>query len=110
MENSYIKVLVFERVLVIIPFQWRIQDLTLGGVWTLSTEGGGRKSSKVLKVEVKVIFKRVFGRISIQNLRKTSVLDIKNHRSATIRGGARRVRPHPPPGSASAFWPTKYVF
>jgi len=29
------------------------------GAWTLSTEGGGRKSMKVLKVEVKVIFKRV---------------------------------------------------
>ena len=39
--------------------QWRFQDLTLVGAWTLSTEGGGRKSMKVLKVEVKVIFKRV---------------------------------------------------
>ena len=44
--------------------QWRIQDLTLGGrglcqggAWTLSR--GGRKSSKVLKVEVKVILNRV---------------------------------------------------
>jgi len=70
MENSYIKVLVFERVLVIIPFQWRIQDLTLGGGRGFCQRRGGRKSSKVLKVEVKVIFKRVFGRISIQIMLK----------------------------------------
>jgi len=31
----------------------------LRGAWTLSTGGGGRKSMKVLKVEVKVIFERV---------------------------------------------------
>ena len=34
-----------------------------------------------------------------KKLRKNSVLGIKNHRSAAVRGGARRVRP--PPGSAS---------
>jgi len=32
-------------------------------------------------------------------MRKIIVLGIKNHRSAAVRGGARRVRP--PPGSAS---------
>ena len=38
--------------------QWQSQDLTLGG-WTLST-GGGRKSLKVLKAKVKVIFFSLF--------------------------------------------------
>ena len=30
-----------------------------------------------------------------KNMRKISVLGIKNHRSAAVRGGARRVRPPP---------------
>ena len=34
--------------------QWRIQDLTLEGAWTLST--GGRKSLKVLMIEGKSHF------------------------------------------------------
>ena len=40
---------------------WRIQDLTLGGggVDFVNRGEGGRKSLKVLKVEVKVILKRV---------------------------------------------------
>jgi len=44
-----------------------------GGAWILSTGGGSRKSLKVLKVEVKVIF-RVFwcrlGHLSIKIRRK----------------------------------------
>jgi len=37
-------------------------------------------------------------KLTDEKLRKISVLGIKNHRSAAVRGGARRVRP---PGSAS---------
>ena len=48
-----------------ITSQWRIQDLTLGGAWTLST-GGGRKSLKLLKVEVKVMFLACFVHFSIK--------------------------------------------
>ena len=83
---------------------WRIQDLTLGGAWTLST--GGRKSLKVLKVEVKVILKRVLvlfllhlclklvaSEASEEKKReKLAFWALKNHRSAAVRGGAR-VRP-----------------
>jgi len=53
--------------------QWRIQDLTLG-VRGLCQRGGGggggfRKSLKVLKVEVEVIFS-MFGHISIKIMLK----------------------------------------
>jgi len=37
-----------------------------------------------------------------KKLRNISVLGIKNHRSAAVRGGARRVRP--PPRSASEIF------
>jgi len=47
--------------------QWRIQNLTLGGgAWTLSMGKGGRKSLKVLTVEVvKSHLNSVFCHISI---------------------------------------------
>jgi len=84
--------------------------LTLGGgAWALSTgkEGGGRKSLKVLKVEVKAFFQRVLAIFllnlylkliaSEEKMRTISVLGINNDRSAAVRGGgARRVRTHTP--------------
>ena len=50
--------------------QWRIQELTLGGCICQRGGGRGRKSLKVLKVEVKVIFEAGFGRISIKIMLK----------------------------------------
>jgi len=82
--------------------QWRIQNLTLGGVGF--DNKGIRKSLKVLTVEV--IF-NIFCNISIKTrlnneswakwgkkkLRKFGVLDIKNHTSAAVWGrDVRRVR------------------
>ena len=60
--------------------------MTLGGGRGLCQRGGRgrRKSLKVLKVEVKVI---------LSVLRKISVLGIKKHKYAAVRGGARRGRP-----------------
>jgi len=62
--------------------------------------GGWKKSLKVLKIEVKVIFQRVLplfllelclkmiASVAIEEkLCKISVLGIKNHRSAAVRGG-----------------------
>jgi len=77
-----------------------ITDLTLWG-GGLCQGGGckGRKSLKVFMVEVKVIIFRVLGHVSMKimlkisrerrkQLRKISILGIKKHRSAAVRGGA----------------------
>ena len=58
--------------------------------------GGGRKSLKVLKGEVKVLFVACFGHISIKIMlnrqrrknEKNAFRALENHRSATVRGGA----------------------
>jgi len=78
-------------------------------------EGGGRKcrkSMKLLKAEVKVILsvflaifllkvclKFIASEASEEKTEQKSVLGIKNHRSAAVRGG--RAPGAPPPGSAS---------
>ena len=62
--------------------QWRIQDLTLGGgVNFVNGWGGGRKSLKVLTVEVKVIlgcFSHVSTKIRLEMNRERS--ELKKHR------------------------------
>ena len=72
-----------------------------GGALSTGGDGGCRKSLNVLKVQVKVILKRVLvvyllnlclkliaSEASEEKIKKTSVLDIKSHRSAAVRGGA----------------------
>ena len=56
----YVVWLLFSKFCFQSSIQWRIQDLALGGAWTLSTGGGeSRKAWKVLNVEVTVIYLRV---------------------------------------------------
>ena len=66
------------------PWHWRIQDLTLGGAWTLSTggRGGGENHSlKVLKVEVKSILKRVLVLFLLNLCLKLSASEERNEKN-----------------------------
>ena len=77
--------------LVLMMIHWRIQDLTLGGGRGLWKQGEGvenRKNGAQNESRAKRAKKK---------RRKFSVLGIKNHRSAAVRGVGR------PPGSASVI-------
>ena len=90
-------------------YQWRIQDLTLGGGVNF-VNGGCRQSLKVLKVEVKIIFQRVLAIFLLKLCLKIiaseeKFVKMQRFQHKKILGprplrGARRVRP---PGFASAY-------
>ena len=63
------------KINILICCQWRIQDLTLGRAWTLST-GGGEKI--IERVEVNVIILRVFAILLLKLCLKLTASEATN--------------------------------
>ena len=83
-----------------VKLQWRIQDLTLGGAWTLkiieSVDGWSKSHYFCVFLAIcllKLCIKWIASEASEEKFEKNERFGHKKHRSAAVRGGGRRVRP-----------------